>query len=65
MSKKVEGRYCYKFGVQMNTWDVRLTNIFKVYDTCESCFCKIYDMDQDTFRNYMDKYLDERPCQGL
>lgn len=49
----------------MNTWDVRLTNIFKVYDTCESCFCKIYDMDQDTFRNYMDKYLDERPCQGL
>lgn len=57
--------YCHKCGSQMNSWDKRLTNTFKVVDTCERCFCNIYDMDRDAFRRQMEDFFDMRPCQGL
>ena len=57
--------YCHKCGSQMNSWDKRLTNTFKVVDTCERCFCDIYDMDKDAFRKQMEDFFDMRPCQGL
>lgn len=56
---------CHKCGEQMNTWDMRLTKTFKTYNTCENCFCKIYDMDRDAFRRHMEEYLDMRPCKGI
>lgn len=49
----------------MNSWDKRLTNTFKVIDTCEHCFCDIYDMDADSFRKQMENFFGMRPCQGL
>lgn len=49
----------------MNSWDKRLTNTFKVRNTCERCFCNIYDMDTDAFRKQMEDFFDMRPCQGL
>ena len=49
----------------MNSWDKRLTNTFKVVNTCERCFCDIYDMDKDAFRKQMEDFFDMRPCQGL
>ncbi len=59
------GRVCKKCGTKMNTWDIRLTKTFKTFNTCEKCFCKIYDMDVDTFRKHMEDYLDMRPCKGI
>lgn len=56
---------CHKCGSRMNSWDRRLTNTFKVVDTCERCFCSIYDMDKDAFRKQMEDFFDMRPCQGL
>lgn len=58
-------RYCHKCNMQMNSWDAKLTNAFKTYDTCEKCFCKIYDMDKDAFRKRMEDYLGIRPCMGI
>lgn len=49
----------------MNSWDKRLTNTFKIENTCENCFCKIYDMDKDSFRNAMEDFWGIRPCQGI
>ena len=40
----------------MNSWDARLTKTFKVRNTCEKCFCKIYDIDQDAFRSKMEDF---------
>lgn len=57
--------YCHKCSSQMNSWDKRLTNTFKVRNTCERCFCNIYDMDTDAFRKQMEDFFDMRPCQGL
>lgn len=56
---------CHKCGGQMNSWDMRLTKTFKVKNTCEQCFCNIYDMDQDSFRNKMEDFFGIRPCQGI
>lgn len=56
---------CHKCNELMNSWDKRLTKTFKVYNTCEKCFCKIYDMDQDVFRNRMEDFFDMRPCKGI
>lgn len=49
----------------MNTWDCRLSSTFKTYDTCEECFCSIYGMDKNAFRQRMEDYLDIRPCKGI
>ena len=62
--KKIEA-YCHKCGTQMNTWDMRLTKAFKTRNTCEECFCDIYDMDKDAFRDRMENYFDMRPCKGI
>ncbi len=56
---------CYKCGAQMNTWDMKLTKTFKTYNICEACFCKIYDMDKDAFRDTMENYYGLRPCKGI
>lgn len=56
---------CHKCGAQMNSWDARLTKTFKVRNTCEKCFCDIYDMDQDQFRSTMEDFWGIRPCQGI
>lgn len=56
---------CHKCGSQMNSWDMRLTKTFKVKNTCEKCFCEIYDMDKDRFRSQMEDFFGMRPCQGL
>jgi len=56
---------CRSCGRQMNTWDMRLTKTFKVYNTCEDCFCQIYDMSKDAFRARMEDYLGLRPCKGI
>lgn len=58
-------RFCVDCGEQMNTWDVRLTKTFKVRDTCERCFCRIYDLDQDAFRERMERFFGMRPCRGI
>lgn len=65
MNNRMTDRCCHKCGKQMNTWDVRLTKTFKVFDTCEDCFCDIYDMDKDAFRERMEDYLGMRPCKGI
>ena len=57
--------YCHKWGGQMNSWDMRLTKTFKSKNTCEKCFCKIYDMDKDSFRDTMEDFFGIRPCQGI
>ena len=62
---KLLNEYCNKCGSQMNSWDKRLTNTFKIENTCENCFCKIYDMDKDSFRNAMEDFWGIRPCQGI
>ena len=62
---KGNDRECHKCGRKMNTWDIRLTKAFKSYDTCEQCFCDIYDMDKDAFRNRMENYFGMRPCMGI
>lgn len=56
---------CHKCGQTMNSWDKRLTKTFQVKSTCETCFCKIYDMDQEKFRDRMEDFFGIRPCQGL
>lgn len=56
---------CHKCGRQMDSWDKRLTKTFKVYNTCERCFCRIYDMDQEAFRAQMENFFGMRPCQGI
>ena len=58
-------RSCHKGGKKMNTWDARLTKTFKTFDTCEQCFCDIYDMDKGAFRNRMEDYFGMRPCKGM
>lgn len=58
-------RICHKCGKEMNTWDCRLSSTFKTYDTCEECFCSIYGMDKNVFRQRMEDYLDIRPCKGI
>lgn len=55
-------RKCHKCGGKMNSWDVKLSKAFKTYDTCEKCFCEIYDMDKDDFRARMSRYFGIRPC---
>lgn len=57
--------YCHRCNAQMNTWDMRLTKTFKVKNTCENCFCDIYDMDRDAFRTRMEDFFGIRPCQGI
>lgn len=57
--------YCCWCNAQMNTWDMRLTKTFKVKNTCENCFCEIYDMDRDAFRTRMEDFFGIRPCQGI
>lgn len=57
--------YCHKCNCQMNTWDNRLTKTFKVKNTCEKCFCDIYDMDKEAFRARMEDFFGMRPCQGI
>ena len=41
MSKEKKVRlldeYCHKCNGQMNSWDMRLTKTFKVFNTCETC----------------------------
>lgn len=49
----------------MNTWDMKLTKTFKTYNICEACFCKIYDMEKDAFRDTMENYYGLRPCKGI
>ena len=56
---------CHKCGERMNSWDMRLTRTFKVKYTCEACFCKVYDLDKDSFRQTMENFFDIRPCQGI
>lgn len=56
---------CHKCKSQMNSWDIRLTKTFKVKNTCECCFCDIYDMDREKFRDQMQEFFGMRPCQGL
>lgn len=67
MARKVRwlDEYCHKCNCQMNSWDMRLTKTFKVHNTCERCFCEIYDMDTESFRNQMEDFFGMRPCQGL
>ena len=67
MSSKIRwlNETCHKCGSQMNSWDMRLTKTFKVKNTCEKCFCEIYDMDKDRFRGQMEDFFGMRPCQGL
>lgn len=67
MAEKVKwlDEYCHKCGGQMNSWDKRLTKTFKVRNTCEKCFCKIYDMDKEAFRGTMENFWGIRPCQGI
>lgn len=57
--------YCHKCENQMNSWDMKLTKAFKTKNTCENCFCKIYDMDKDKFRDAMEDFFGIRPCQGI
>ena len=56
---------CSTCNGQMNSWDMRLTKTFKVRNTCEKCFCEIYDMKVDAFRKSMESYYGIRPCQGI
>lgn len=56
---------CTSCGGQMNSWDKRLTNTFKVRNTCEKCFCKIYDLETESFRKRMVDFFGIRPCQGI
>lgn len=56
---------CHKCGNKMNSWDIRLTKTFKAKNTCEYCFCEIYDMNKDGFRDQMEDFFGMRPCQGL
>ena len=67
MSDKVKwlDNTCHKCSNQMNSWDARLTKTFKVKDTCEACFCKVYDLDKGAFRQKMENFFDIRPCQGI
>ena len=66
MSKaKWLNEYCHKCNAQMNSWDKRLTKTFKVLNTCEKCFCEIYDMDKEHFRDQMENFFGMAPCQGL
>ena len=61
----LKNRYCHICDAQMNSWDGKLTKAFHTHDTCEKCFLKIYDMDQDSFRDRMETYLGLRPCIGI
>lgn len=56
---------CHKCGNKMNTWDMKLTKTFGVRNTCEKCFCIIYDMDKKAFRTSMEDFFGIRPCQGI
>lgn len=56
---------CHRCGRQLNSWDMRLTRTFKVVNTCEHCFCEIYDMDAESFRAQMEDFFGMRPCQGI
>lgn len=56
---------CYTCNRRMNSWDKRLTKAFKVRNTCEDCFCSIYDLDKEVFRGTMEDYFGIRPCQGI
>lgn len=62
---KCSNEYCLTCNGQMNSWDMRLTKTFKVKNTCEKCFCEIYDMDREVFREKMEDFWGIRPCQGL
>ena len=63
--KEIKTEKCQQCGSKMNSWDIRLTKTFKTVNTCESCFCNIYDMDRDAFRNQMKDFFGMRPCPGL
>lgn len=67
MEKKVKwlNENCSGCGGQMNSWDKRLTKTFKVKNTCENCFCQIYDLDREVFRRKMEDFFGIRPCQGI
>lgn len=65
MKVKWLNEYCYKCNKQMNSWDMRLTKTFNVKNICEKCFCKIYDMDIEVFRDKMEDFFGMRPCQGI
>ena len=56
---------CSSCGGQMNSWDMKLTKTFRVRNTCEQCFCEIYDLSEYSFRKTMEDYFGIRPCQGL
>lgn len=56
---------CHKCGGVVNSWDKRLTKTFKVKNTCENCFCKVYDLNKEDFRKTMENFFDMRPCQGI
>lgn len=56
---------CETCGEQMNSWDKRLSKTFKVKNTCEKCFCSIYDLEKMSFRKRMEDFFGIRPCQGI
>lgn len=56
---------CAACSGQMNSWDKRLTKTFKVKNTCEACFCKVYGLDKELFRGRMEDFFGIRPCQGI
>lgn len=56
---------CSTCNAQMNSWDMKLTRKFKVRNTCERCFCEIYDLSEYSFRKTMEDYFGMRPCQSI
>lgn len=62
---RMDEKKCHQCDGVMNSWDERLTKTFKVKNTCEKCFCKVYDLNKEEFRKTMENFYDIRPCQGI
>lgn len=58
---------CPKCSQQLNSWDVRCSKAlgYRIYQVCEKCLCKEYDMTKDEFRRHMEDFLGLRPCMGI
>lgn len=57
---------CDMCGNQLNSWDKKCYEAFKLKNLCENCISsECFDISVDEFRNVMEDYFGLRPCKGI
>jgi hypothetical protein len=60
------GQYCNICGKELTSWDLRCSKSLAYKNpVCEPHIAKEYDKTVDEFREVMEEYYGERPCQGI